>query len=218
MPSKRFVPKIRQSGYRNPKLIIIAAEGTHTEKRYFEDLATSYAQSNIHVEVLERVDTGSDPETVLKVLDKFRAQYSLRMDTDELWLVIDVDRWKEKQLSEVGSLCAQKNYGYAVSNPCFELWFLLHLKSLSEYPEETLQAFRENKRPNAKHSRTRLELELVALLGGYSKANPDTGQFLQNVQVAIDRAKALDINPEHRWPNDLGTRVYLIAEKIIIQK
>jgi len=105
-----------------------------------------------------------------------------------------------------------------VSNPCFELWLLLHLKALDEYPEEILQEFRENRRPNAKHARTRMELELVTVLGSYSKSNPDTGQLLGNVPIAIERARALDINPEYRWPNDLGTRVYLIAEKIIAKR
>ena len=215
MPLKRFTSPTRRSGNRDAKLIIIAAEGTNTEKKYFDDLVDSYSAPNIHMEVLNRIDAGSDPETVLKALDKFRKQYSLRLGYDELWLVIDVDRWRKRQLSNVGSLCAQKRYGYAVSNPCFEIWFLLHLKSLDEYSNETLQEFRENKRPNSRHPRTRLELELVDLLGSYNKGNPDTTNFLGNAQVAIERARALDINPEHRWPNDLGTRVYLIAEKIV---
>lgn len=218
MPLKRFIPPTRRSGNRDAKLIIIAAEGTNTEKKYFDDLVDAYVAPNIHVEVLERIDAGSDPKTVLKALDDFRERYSLRLGYDELWLVIDVDRWHKKHLSDVGSLCSQKNYGYAVSNPCFELWILLHLKSLDEYQVKILQEFRENKRPNSKHPRTRLELELVNLLGSYNKGNPDTSKFLKNVEVAIERAKALDKHPEHRWTNDLGTRVYLIAEKIVNRK
>lgn len=218
MPSRRFIPKTRKSSFRSAKLIIIASEGTKTEKKYFSDLAGAYAAPNVHVEVLDRLEEGSDPETVIKALDSFRSQYSLRLGYDELWLVIDVDRWLARQLSDVGSLCVQKRYGYAVSNPCFEIWILLHLRSLDEFPEQTLQEFRENKRPDPKHSRTRLELELVNLLGSYNKANPDTANFLANVEIAINRAKELDVNPEHRWTNDLGTRVYLIAEKIVYHK
>ncbi len=218
MPEKRFKLPVRSSGNRDAKLIIIAAEGTNTEKKYFDDLAEAYAALNIHVKVLDRIDAGSDPKTVLKMLDSFRRQYSLRLGYDELWLVIDVDRWHKRHLSEVGSLCFQKKYGYAVSNPCFELWILLHLKSLDEYQAKILQEFRENKRPNSKHPRTRLELELVNLLGSYSKGNPDTSKFLKNVEVAIERAKALDKHLEHRWTNDLGTRVYRIAEKIVDRK
>lgn len=215
MPSKRFIPRTRRSGFRDAKLIVIASEGTNTEKKYFEDLASTYFVPNIHVEVLNRLNSGSDPQTVLLALDKFCVHYRLRSDYDELWLVIDVDQWHKKHLSDVGSLCAQKHYGYAVSNPCFEIWLLLHVKSLNEYQVETLQEFRENKRPDPKHPRTRLELELVNLMGSYNKGNPDTAKFISNVQIAINRARALDKNPEHRWPNDLGTRVYLIAEKIV---
>jgi hypothetical protein len=218
MPLKRFTSHTRRSGNRDAKLIIIVAEGSNTEKKYFDDLVDAYAALNIHVEVLNRIDAGPDPKTVLKALDHFREQYSLRSGYDELWLVIDVDRWPKKQLSEAGSLCAQKKYGYAVSNPCFEMWLLLHLKSLDEYLEKDLQEFRDNKRPNSRHARTRLELELVNLLGSYSKRNPDTSKFLKNVNTAIERAKALDKHPEQRWVNDLGTRVYLIAETIVTRR
>ena len=86
---------------------------------------------------------------------------------------------------------------------------------MDEYTEKDLQEFRENKRPTSKHPRTRLELELVNLLGSYNKGNPDTSKFLKNVEMAIKRAKALDTHSEHRWTNDLGTRVYLIAEKVV---
>ncbi len=218
MPSKRFVPPTRASGNRDAKLIIIATEGEFTEKRYLEDLAFLFRRQNIYVKVLDRLDSASDPARVLVELDKFRQDYSLRRNYDELWLVVDVDRWGQRKLSEVTSLCEQKLFRYAVSNPCFELWLLLHLKSLDEYPKETLQEFRENKRPHAKHERTRLDQELVTLLGSYNKSNPDTDKFLEHVETAIDRAKALDVHPEHRWPNDLGSRVYLIAEKMIGKK
>jgi len=42
MPLKRFIPPTRRSGNRDAKLIIIAAEGTNTEKKYFDDLVDAY--------------------------------------------------------------------------------------------------------------------------------------------------------------------------------
>ncbi len=60
MPLKRFIPPTaRRSGNRDAKLIIIAAEGTNTEKKYFDDLVDAYVAPNIHVEVLDRIDAGS---------------------------------------------------------------------------------------------------------------------------------------------------------------
>jgi hypothetical protein len=47
-------------------------------------------------------------------------------EIDVLWLVIDTDRWGDKQLSEVTSECVSKHFRLAVSNPCFELWLILH--------------------------------------------------------------------------------------------
>ena len=58
MPEKRsFKPRTRPHGNRDANLIIIASEGTETEKRYFEDLAAAYSNTKIHVEVLERLIT-----------------------------------------------------------------------------------------------------------------------------------------------------------------
>ncbi len=213
MPEKRFIPpRARRSGQRDARLIVIAAEGQNTERRYFEDLAEEHSNSRIHVEVLERLDSASDPVRVLRLLDSFRRKYTLRPNYDELWLVIDVDQWRDRKLSDVASLCNQKRYFMAVSNPCFEIWLLLHHKSLDEYDVETLGEFRLNRKAG---DRTRLESELVRLLGRYNSSNLDTTDFLPYVEIAVERARNCDLNPGHRWPNDLGSRVYLLSEKII---
>jgi hypothetical protein len=149
---------------------------------------------------------------VLQVLNGFEKEYLLGKD-DELWMVVDLDRWHNRELGSVAAQCIQKNYHLAVSNPCFELWLLLHIKSLDDCTDLELQELAENKRVSDK--RTRLEIELVNELGSYNKSNPDTSKFLPSVNVAIDRARELDLHPEHRWPNSLGTRVYLLAESII---
>lgn len=215
MAEKRiFRPRNRLSGTRDAKLIVIAAEGSQTERIYFNDLASPqyYYNPRIHVEVLANLTTASAPEKIITLLDQFRREYRLKKGYDELWLVLDMDRWKEVKISSIAQSCQQKNYDLAISNPCFELWLLLHIKSLDEYEPKILVEFRENKK---QHNRTRLEQELLALLGSYNKSNPDTSKFLPHIHTAIQRARELDKVPEHRWPNDLGSRVYILAEKII---
>ena len=101
--------------------------------------------------------------------------------------MLDVDRWGDAKLSEIGRLCHQKGYALAVSNPCFELWLLLHLRSLDEYPPETLDEFRENPRIGA--NRRRLDMELIEILGEYNKSNINIQHFLPHVEDAIGRAK-----------------------------
>ncbi len=213
MPAKRFIPpRTRPSARRDAKLIIIAAEGTKTEKRYFDDLASFCDNPRIHVEVLERLNAASAPAHVLAQLDAFCRRYAIRRRYDELWLVIDVDRWGERNLSDVSTLCGQKHYFLAISNPCFELWLLLHLRSLESYEIGIQDEFRLNRSTG---NRTRLDIEIVHLLGSYNKSDLDTTPFLPLVRTAIDNARQCDLHPEHRWPNDLGTRVYLLAEKIV---
>ena len=38
---------------------------------------------------------------------------------------------------------------------------------------------------------------------------------LATIDTAIDRAVALDVNPTDRWPQDIGTRVYLLVRSIM---
>ncbi|HEY83828.1 MAG TPA: RloB domain-containing protein [Chloroflexi bacterium] len=194
-------------------MIIIATEGTNTEKKYFEDLASPeyYHNPRVHIEVLQRLTTASSPEHIIKLLDQFKRQFRLNK-YDELWMVIDMDRWGDAKLSNIATQCKQKQYFLAVSNPSFELWLLLHIKSLADYTQSELEEFIENKKINR---RTKLEKELVKILGSFNKNNPDTSQFLPYVDIAIDRARGRDTNPDHRWPISLGSRVYLLAENII---
>jgi hypothetical protein len=216
MPERRFIPpRVRGVAQnRDASLIIIAAEGKATEKRYFEDLASPayYHNARVHVKVLPNIDDQSSPEKVMAQLDAFRQRFQLG-ETDQLWLVVDFDRWGEEKLSSVTRECRQKGYRVAVSNPCFELWLLLHLRSLDEYSAEEIQAIRQNRHVN-RHD-TYLDRELSRILQGYDKANLKTHSILPNLSLAIERARAIDHDPESRWPNDLGTRVYLLATEII---
>jgi hypothetical protein len=201
----------RKSGFRDSNLIIIASEGAETERIYFTSIKESYANPRIHIEVLHKTSSSSDPIHIIKQLDNFRAEYRIKTD-DQLWLVIDVDRWGNQKLAQVSRLCGQKNYHLAVSNPAFEIWLILHINPLNFYNQSTKDEFLQNQKTG---NRTRLERELVSLLGGYSKSNPDMDYFCRNIRTAIENARIADSHPETRWPNELGTRVYQLAVEII---
>jgi len=210
------ISRSRISGIRSPKLIIIASEGTNTERIYFEEMLSPqyYRNSKVHVEILKRNSTASSPVNALAFLDDFKKKYHLDLNKeDELWLIIDRDKWTPAELSAVASACQQKCYFLAVSNPCFELWLLLHIKSINDYTNDELASIAKNK--HISHNRTFLEGELMKTLGSYNKSNPDTSKFLPYINTAISRARDLDIRPTDRWPNNIGTRVYLLAESIM---
>ena len=202
----------RLSGFRDARLLIIATEGESTEKAYFEGLKQIFHSPRTHIEVLKRTDSASDPVRIMRMIDQFRSTYKVRQNYDQLWVVIDVDKWGDQKLALVSQQCAQKKYHLAVSNPAFEIWLLLHVRGLETYSDEEKEEFILNKKVN---NRSRLEQELCNLLGHYNKSNLDMSCFSDRITTAIANSRACDIRPDDRWPNELGTRVYILAELII---
>jgi len=214
-PERSFLPLNRQSGAKTPDRIVIAFEGEHTEPQYFHHLAAKNSRiSIVSLERAEEAKSKSAPKHVLQQLHDFKAAEAPRKH-DELWLVVDVDQWEN--LTEVVNSCSEEGYRAAISNPCFELWLLLHFRSLDEYTAEEKQRLWENKKVTKK--RTFLEKELSdRLIDGYNKRRPATERFIPFVKEAIERARQLDTNPNDPWPQTLGTRVYLLAERILRHK
>ena len=204
----------RLEGDKSARLVVIAAEGFETENIYFEAMKTSLRAANVHVEVLRRIADGeSSPEHVYEQVRGFMEEYNIE-DDDELWIVIDRDQWTNKMLSGVARYCAQnKNLHFCVSNPCFELWLLLHLEDVASYSAEEKSALTAN-RKSTRH-KTWLKHKLGEILGGYNEANYDAAAILPHIDDAISRASALDTNPEDRWPQTVGTRAYLLAQSIM---
>jgi hypothetical protein len=193
---------------------VIATEDSKAAVAYFEAMASPayYQSSRVHVEVLVRDSMASSPAHVLRQLDTWRDEFQIAED-DELWLVIDVDRWGDAKLSRIAQECSQKEIRLAVSNPAIELWFLLHLTDVAAYDETAQGDLLKNVKVSA--TRTRLEQEIIALIGSYRKSRLHVAHFLPHVGAAIARAENLDVRPDDRWPQGLGTRVYLLARSII---
>lgn len=204
----------RLEGIRSARLVVIAAEGRETENIYFEAMKRELSAENVHVEVLHRNDNNSNPDNVLSQLQNFKDEYNIDED-DELWVVVDRDRWREKTLSTVAKYCHNdSNLKFCVSNPCFELWLLLHLEDVNVYSTKDLQSLTDNKKVK-RNGPTWLKNRMKSLMGTYHESNYDVGKLLPYVDKAIERAKSLDSNPKDRWPQRVGTRVYLLAKSIM---
>ena len=213
MPKRSFIPFSSPKKYRDAKLIVIATEGELTEPAYFEDLALEdrFRHSRVDVRVIPATGGLSSPKHVIERLNKVRRESGL-YEGDELWLVIDKDKWGDEILSEVSQLAIQKGYHLADSNPCFEIWLLLHHRSLDDYTEQERAELRANHKSG---SRTRLELELISICGSYSKSNLRSSDCLPEIETAIAYARKSDVKPNDRWLNSLGSRVYKLAQSII---
>lgn len=217
MRSRNSLMRERREAFRDARLIVIASEGKDTERIYFKALAKEYTNPRVHVHILERSEdeqNSSSPEHVLKQLNDYKGHYELESD-DELWLVVDRDRWTETMLSRVTTECAQNNFMHvALSNPCIELWLLLHLVDATLLTSEEEQLWMDNRR-KSKNADPYLKVRLRQEMGSYHESSYDAKMLIEHVDVAIARAEALDKNPADRWPQTLGTRVYLLAESVM---
>ena len=213
---KRYGNYTRKEASLDSRLIIIAAEGEFTEKIYFEALRKHARNSRVHIKILERDEENkhnSSPEYVLEQLMQYKTENPIEQD-DELWLVIDRDRWTIKSISAVAQRCVQDpSYHLALSNPCFELWLILHIVDVSLESEEEKIKIQKNRREK-KNTDPYLKRKLRALLGSYSESNYDADQLVIQVAEAIMRAEALEKIKNARWPHGLGTHVYKLAKSI----
>ena len=163
--------------------------------RYFNGLRSRLDNPRIHPVVVERAESSeSSPEHVLSTLDGFAQEYLLQ-EGDQLWLVIDRDSrsWKPRMFAQVARECHRKNYRLAASNPCFELWLLLHFEDIGGQSS--------SRKRDLFHNKSRLLKHEVA-----SKMRPNVAHidhFFDLTATAIERAQKLDERPRERWPTAL---------------
>jgi hypothetical protein len=184
----------RVHSVRDADLCVIATEGEKTERQYFE----MFGHRRLVVRILPtEADHKSAPYHVLSRLDRFKDAHDL-WDSDTLWLVIDVDHRRPKELDGVCQEAQQKGFSLAISNPCFELWLLLHHAETS----------------GADATCNEIEARLQQVTGSYNKLRIEPERFRNGIRSAIDRAKQLDVNPDSRWPAAPGTHVYKLIESL----
>ena len=196
LTSRRKRPIDRQSKpapHRDARLFIIATEGRKTEKQYF----SMFGNKRCQVHVITNENNKSAPAYILQQLKEFKKEFQLKAD-DELWLMVDVDRWGNKHLASVSAQAEHNKFQLAVSNPCFEVWLYLHHNDLNHQSIEAGE----------------MKQKLRDLLGGYNSSKLEPAKFAEHIDDAIDRAKALDSNQDERWPSRTGTHVYKVVEKV----
>ncbi len=125
----RKIPDLRrQKPYlAQRQLFILICEGENTERAYFNALKSKYRHSNITVEF---VGPAGAPITIK---DKVKARMAeLRQEqkhnpsarNDTVWAVFDRDL--HDRVPEAIQGCNNAGALLAYSNPCFEVWLILH--------------------------------------------------------------------------------------------
>ncbi|HAH56426.1 MAG TPA: hypothetical protein DCM02_14380 [Flavobacterium sp.] len=218
---RESIPLIRQGGHIDAeKLFVLSYEGTVTEKKYFQDFRSSvYFNNNGLIEIvpLKRPkDKGSDPFSVKKLLNWAKKEYGFKT-SDEFWLIIDRDDWESIHKLNFDDLVKEckkeENFYLAMSNPCFEIWLVLHLKNLTEFTDEEKALIFENAKIDNKNYIDILVAQLQGGDRGYNK-RPNPNIYLPLTKTAIVRAKSNDIFEED-YPKSIGTHLYKLIEQLI---
>jgi len=193
----------RKRNVREPKrIILIVCEG-ETEKKYFNTFRTRYRNNNIkiHTDFILQNDS-------INLIKFTKTKRSLVKDFDAnekdcAWCVFDVDNNTDKVLKKVNDFAKKANIEIALSNPCIELWFLLHYKEV--------------------HSQISVQDSLSKLkefIPNYKKGKIDYTILSKNTQKAISNAKKLNKTHEKNQidlittKSNPSTQVFKLIESI----
>jgi hypothetical protein len=123
----------RRGARQSPRVrFLICCEGRITETEYF-----TFVRSTVRGTVLEISVAGDlgDPLNVVtfaanrreEALDAARAERDSFIAYEQVWAVVDVD--DHARLPAALAEARRQNINVAISNPCFELWPILHFAS-----------------------------------------------------------------------------------------
>jgi len=197
MPSKYQ----RKQNEITPKRTFICCEDTEKAPKYFEEFLSYFRIDTSRVRILKKTDTRSSPDHILNEIEKFKKELKDNNDyyaKDEFWLVVDVDRWGAN-LSRTIAFCNQRKYNHAVSNPCFEIWLLLH------YVDGTLL----NNDPTS-YSKSIINNQL----SNYNLSGRNDKDYFPQTDNAVLNTEQIDTDRLTGWPQKTGTRIYRLIREL----
>lgn len=185
----RLEPPSRRRSARRPSRarILVVCGGERTEPTYLKGLRDSLNNRAVDIKVLSK---GRAPA---QVVGYAVAQWT--PDFDEVWCVLDVD---EFDLAEAIGLAREHGINLAVSNPCFELWLLLHHADCRTHCAGYRGVTRHLKRHVPTYDKTRL----------------DYVDYAPGVANAVRRAKDLDPTGSEYRKNP-STSVWRLVELLL---
>ena len=186
----------RAKPFKQPKRrLLVSCEGERTEPEYLRGFLRH--TKNVLVD-LKIPNEHGDPKKVVEIAkaatqaarSKARAQNDEFLSYDQTWCVFDRD---EHPRFDPACIMAEDNgYELAVSNPCFELWLLLHFRdSPGDQPRDRILTMLKKHVPDYDKGiaftdfvagiddavRRARQLDEAALKMGEKRRNPTTGVY-----------------------------------------
>ncbi len=185
---------------RHPKnAVLIIAEGK-TEKIFFSGIRERH--SNIKIVIPNTTPT--DPLNLVELcVSKIQSEGIEVEDGDLAFCIVDVDHNSRSNIEKAITLANDNNVNLIISNPCFEVWFLLHFRDLNQAMDisEVIESLNE------------------CMEGGYSKTKDYKEQLDPKREEAMKRASRLTRKAKTSEPIDYfitnpSTGIYIVIEMI----
>lgn len=159
---------------------VVFTEGRNTEPAYLAAYSASLAGLLVKIEVL---GGEGDPKTLAKKALLFksgasndsRRRISSYEKNDQVWIMFDRD--EHPKVKETIDNYRRAGISVAYSNPCFELWLILHFEDFDR-----------------SYDRHQVQSHFAKLCDSYSAKGdkkPDCRAFIEDVEVAERRASAM---------------------------
>ena len=203
---------------RTKPVILIVTEGEKSEPKYFEHFRTR--QNNVEVRVVPNSKNGSKTDylNLIRKASRICKDDDLSSKSgDSVWIIADGDvnyqaadavKKKNEALTQARATAEKEAYSLLISNPCFELWYLLHLRYTTAHLPD--------------YDAVKKALEQAGIKD-YEKHNDLYEQLASETLEAIKRAKRLETHQvENGFALPLGidanpfTEVYRLMEKLVL--
>lgn len=220
------------------KIIFLSCEGSATEEEYIEALSLIYdgiksriqlisvAEDEIHTipkrrtPEQKRILGKTKPWQLVERIDAFKMKkeslYEFsKYPEDEFWIVADIDDNIDNHKEEFEKAireCDEKGYKYAISNPFFEIWLLMHHDSVKE-EDKAYAVTKDHPYEPTDYYVNRLAQVNAPL---ENKKHIEKQHYSdKKVRLAVERAKELVKGKNEKIPSEYGTYVYKIVEEIL---
>lgn len=196
MPRHRQVTRRGSSTRESRRSFLIVVGADRTEADYLEGLRDHARAPNVSMRVVTK--PGSPDQLVHHV-----KRMSGVDDFDQVWCVTDVDHYEREggKVTTAVTAAAEAGIEVAVSNPCFELWLLLHRETCTAACENCETVMRKLRKRLPAYDKTRLRFE----------------DFAEGVETAIERARRLDPTGKDHVRNP-STGVWRLVSAILEQR
>ena len=142
MRNHRKLPRLKRSRHsREPqRKFILFCEGAKTEVAYFKAIRRVYSSTLIDLEVhggagvpYTIAEKAIEQAKSLGLIRRSRRRKDSYETGDRVWAVFDRD--DHPRFNEAVANCQACNVGVGFSNPCFELWLILHERDVGRYED-----------------------------------------------------------------------------------